>query len=420
MSPGVNSDFRLNLRPMSKQPTSVDQSFPPLTRPIAELKPYPGNARRGNVEAIKRSLEVNGQYRPIVVNRRTDQVLAGNHTLLAAKELGWTEIAVTYVDVDEEGARRIVLADNRTNDLATYDDGDLAALLGDLEDFDGTGFAQEDLDALLDDLEGRPDPAEEEDPPPPPSEPRSRPGDLYVLGRHRLICGDARDPAVYARLLGEERVDLLWTDPPYGVNYEGKTSEALRIDGDTETGLRDLLDGAFGFADLVMKRGARIYVCHPSGGRSLAFIEAFVARGWLLRQQLVWVKDTLVLGHSDYHWRHEPILYGNRPGRGRIGRGGTGWYGDDAQTTVLEVARPTASREHPTMKPTALIEICLRNSTSRSHLVLDPFAGSGSTLIACEQTGRGARCIEIDPGYCDVIVARFEAGGGEAVLQRDS
>ena len=151
---------------------------------------------------------------------------------------------------------------------------------------------------------------------------------------------------------------------------------------------------------------------------ALPFTGAFLGQGWRLHQSLVWVKDSLVLGHSDYQFRHETILYGHKPGRGRIGRGGRGWYGDDAQTSVLEVERPKASREHPTMKPPELIEIALGNSSKRGDVVLDPFAGSGSTLVACERLGRSARLIELEPRYCDVVVERFERLTGKKATRR--
>jgi DNA modification methylase len=380
---------------------------------IDSVKPFPGNPRRGDISAIKASLEANGQYRPIVVNRLTMEVLAGNHTLEAAKKLGWNEITVTYVEADPARAKRIVLADNRTNDLAGYDNESLVELLSDLEDFEGTGYDQEDLDALLDELDQAARP-EDVEPPPLPAKPRTKPGDLYLLGRHRLLCGDARDPAAYERrLLENERIDLLWTDPPYGVDYEGKTADGLRIQGDATTDLAELLAETFAATDAVLKRGARIYLCHPCGERSLTFLKAFLEVGWKLRQELIWVKDAFVLSHSDYHYRHESIFYGHKPGQGRIGRGGRCWYGDDAQSSVLELSRPTVSREHPTMKPPELIAVALRNSSQRSHLVLDPFAGSGSTLVAAEQTGRSSRLIEIDPRYCDVVVERFEDLTGE-------
>ena len=166
--------------------------------------------------------------------------------------------------------------------------------------------------------------------------------------------------------------------------------------------------------------GAALYVAHPAGPQSATFLEAFCAQGWSLRQTLVWVKDSLVLGHADYHFRHEPLLYGYKPGGGRRGRGGEGFYGDNAQSSVLEVARPRAAREHPTMKPVELVKICLRNSSRRRDLVLDPFAGSGSTMVACERLGRRARLLELDPADCDVICARYErlTGGGAELLER--
>lgn len=171
-----------------------------------------------------------------------------------------------------------------------------------------------------------------------------------------------------------------------------------------------MLAAAFEQADRALAPGAALYVAHPAGPLSLVFAEAFVAAGWRLRQTLVWVKDALVVGHADYHFRHEPILYGYTRGGGRRGRGGEGWFGDNAQSSVLEVARPRASREHPTAKPVELVERCLRNSSAAGGLVLDPFAGSGSgsTLVACERARRRARLVELDPRYCDVIVARFE------------
>ena len=380
---------------------------------VAELRPYPGNPRHGNVEAIKRSLAANGQYRPVVVNRRNGEVLAGNHTLLAARELGLAEIAATYVDVDEDSARRIVLADNRTNDLAGYDEQALVELLQALPDLEGTGYDEQALGALLEEVAPVELPGDEEEVPPAPAEPATLAGDLYLLGEHRLLCGDATSARSYQRLLEGGHADALWTDPPYGVSYVGKTTERLRIKNDGAAGLARLLGSTFAQVDAALAPGAPLYVTHPAGPLCTVFIEAFVGQGWQLRQTLVWVKDALVLGRSDYHYRHEPILYGYKRAAGRLGRGGTGWYGDNAQTSVFELPRPRAAREHPTMKPPELVACCLANSTRRGGLVLDPFAGSGSTLVAAEALGRRARLLELDPGYCDVIVARFERLTGQ-------
>jgi DNA modification methylase len=386
----------------------------PGTKIVAteELRLYPGNPRRGDLDTIKESLQTLGQYRPLVVNRRTMQVLAGNHTLKAARELGWTEISVVFVDANEDKARRILLADNRSSDLARNDDEALAQLLEECgADLEGTGYKQADLDQLFDELS---DPLMlgDEDVPPLPTEPTLKLGDVVSLGVHRLACGDARDSTVLEQLMEDECASALWTDPPYGTEYIGRTPARLQIAGDSRESVGALLADSFACVDRWLSPGAPLYVFRPSGAAAAEFFAAFLGQGWSLRQELVWVKDTMVLGHADYHYRHEPIMYGYKPGTGRLGRGGSAWYGGNKQVTVLEVERPRAAREHPTMKPPELIEICLRNSTRRRDLVLDPFAGSGSTLMACEHLGRSARLVELDPRYCDVIVARFEAATG--------
>ena len=217
-----------------------------------------------------------------------------------------------------------------------------------MPDLEGTGYENDALGQLLDEL--APPPLGDDDAPPLPAEPETGRGERILLGEHRLLCADARDPRSYARLMGEEEAELLWTDPPYGVEYEGKTKAALPLEGDGASGLEALLAESFAAIDLVLSPGGRLYVAHPAGALSLTFGNCFVAQGWRLRQTLVWVKDAFVLGRSDYHYRHEPILYGHKPGDGRIGRGARG-YGDHAQDSVLEVARPRQSCEHPTTKP---------------------------------------------------------------------
>jgi DNA modification methylase len=388
-----------------------------LTMPVEALRTYPGNPRRGAVEAIKESLRRNGQYRPIVVNRRTSEVLAGNHVLLAAKTLGWKTIAVSLADVDPEQAKRIVLADNRTSDLASYDTEALVELLAELPDLEGTGYDQKALDELLAELRPVELPGEAEDVPSPSTCPSTKEGDLYLLGRHRLLCGDATLAKSYERLLAGERAELLWTDPPYGVSYTGRTKAKLKLRGDGD-GIEALLRDSFRLADEALLPGAPLYVCHPAGALSLVFGAAFVEVGWQLRQTLVWAKDQIVLGRSDYHYRHEPILYGYKPASGRLGRGGAGWHGDNSQASVIEIARPRASREHPTMKPPELVAVALRNSSSTGAIVLDPFAGSGSVLVACEALGRSARLVELDPRYCDAIVGRYERLTGERAARK--
>jgi DNA modification methylase len=244
-------------------------------------------------------------------------------------------------------------------------------------------------------------------------EPRVKRGDLWLLGRHRLLCADATEPNGVTRLMDGARADVLWTDPPYGVDYVGKTARALRIAGDRKVGLEDLLHRAFTPSSAVLGPEAAVYVCHPAGPLQLVFLDAFIAQGWRLRQTLVWVKDQMVLGHGDYHYRHEPIAFGYTPGAGRRGRGGMGWYGGNDQDSVLEVPRPAASRDHPTMKPVELVRRCLANSSPPEGAVLDPFLGSGSTLIACELLGLRGYGVEVDPAYCDVTIGRFEELTGQ-------
>jgi site-specific DNA-methyltransferase (adenine-specific) len=263
---------------------------------VGELRAHPRNPRRGDLGAVKESLGRHGQYRPIVANR-DGTVLAGNHVLRAACELGWDEVAVTWVDLSEGEATRVVLVDNRSSDLAGYDEELLVELLSGLGDLAGTGFDDQALEELLADV--APAPLEEGELPPPPSEPTTEPGDVYVLGRHRLVCGDAQDAGVLRRLMAGGEAAVVWTDPPYGVGYEGKTNARLRLQGDRRDGLSELLQGAFGSADGVLGAGGAVYVAHPAGALSLVFGEAFVGVGWRLRQTLVWVKDAFVLGHGD-------------------------------------------------------------------------------------------------------------------------
>lgn len=250
-----------------------------------------------------------------------------------------------------------------------------------------------------------------------PEKPRSVRGRVYELGPHRLMCGDATNPADVAALVAGHAAQAVWTDPPYGVEYVGKTAKALTIANDAAAGLQALLTAGFQAADPVLEPGAPFYVAAPAGPRGTDFRSALSAVGWTFHQTLIWVKDAMVLGHSDYHYRHEDVLYGWKPGPGRSGRGrhkGSRWYGDNAQTTVFEVARPKRSAEHPTMKPVELIAPMLANSTRPGDTVYDPFAGSGSTLIAADGLQRRAFLMELDPGYCDVIRDRWHAWNTES------
>lgn len=228
---------------------------------------------------------------------------------------------------------------------------------------------------------------------------------------HALLCGDATSSSDVAQLMaagGGERADAMWTDPPYGVSYVGKTKRALTIQNDGAGDLEGLLTDAFAAADSeALADGAALYVAGPSGPQGIVFINVFNAQ-WRLRQMLAWVKDSMVMGHSDYHYRHELILYAFKPGEGRLGRGGAGWYGPNNATSVFEIPRPKRSEEHPTMKPVALVAAMLENSSAAGDVVYEPFCGSGTTLIASERLDRRCRALELDPRYCDVILRRWE------------
>lgn len=386
------------------------------------IEPHPKSPRRGNVKAILESIRANGTYRPIIVQLSTGYILAGSHLWRALVEDGAELVPVTYVDVDDTTASRILLADNRISDLGEYDEELLTQILGELPSLDGTGYTQSDLNTLLDailkpgEINGDPDEA-----PPAPADPINKPGDIWQLGNHRLICADSCDPDTYEKLFDGEQADGMWTDPPYGVSYQGGTSDKLTIMNDGAEEAEQVVRAFLRAAVKYIRPGGPVYVCHAETQRT--YLEGALAdAGVLMRQALVWVKDRFVLGHSDYQNAHEPILVGEVPekdfehlaygftdgGTGRLGRGGPHWHGGNSASTVFEVAKPKSCGLHPTMKPVDLIRPMVRNSIERGEIVLDPFGGSGSTLIAAHMEGRRAYLIELDPRYADVICRRFE------------
>ena len=314
---------------------------------------------------------------------------------------------------DTPEAREISIAANRIAQVNL--DFDPEVLLGDLQaGIDLEQFwRQDELDVLLADLTPKTTgdtPAEIDRA----EELRQlwnvQPGQLWQLGEHRLICGDCTDAATVARMMGGERAACMWTDPPYGVSYVGKTRDALTIENDGADDLPALLAGFLAAANTALAPGAPFYIAHPAGARCLTFGNAIVAAGWQLHETLVWVKDSMVLGHSDYHYKHEPIYYGWLPGEGRSGRGdhaGSKWYGNNAQVSVFEISRPKRSEEHPTMKPPELVEAMLCNSTKAGDIVYEPFSGSGTTIIACENLSRRCRAVEISAAYVAVALQRW-------------
>lgn len=382
---------------------------------ISDLSTYHKNPRRGDVDAIAESLKARGQYRPIVVNIGTHashdyEILAGNHTYLAAKKLGWKTIQATTVDVDDDQAAQIVLADNRLADLGGYDDETLSALLSDVSSLDGLGWSQDDVDELAAALEPERDDSEVEDVEVPDDAPqRVKRGEIWVLGEHRLMCGDSTKPEDMRKLLGGGEADLWLTDPPYNVAIVGKTKKHLTIENDSwanDDEFVEFLRKAFVTALDVLKPGCAFYVWFAQI-QAENFLAAADKAGMTIRQTLIWAKSTFSLGRQDYQWKHEPCLYGWKDGASHR------WFSDRKQTTVLEFEKPARNAEHPTMKPVPLMAYEIRNSSRVGDTVLDSFGGSGSTLMACEQTGRKCVTMELDPHYCDVILKRWEDYTGQ-------
>lgn len=419
-------------------PEKIPSTLQKLAVPISSLVFYGKNARIHNMPKIEASLKQHGQYRPIVVRAGTNEILAGNGTVQGAINLGWEQIAATFMDCDDDQAARIVAVDNKLNDDATYDPVKLVDLLTSIPDLAGTGFETDDLDRLINEIAPEPEQAgaDADILPFGPAKTVSKLGDRWELGQHVLVVGDATEPATLHLLLGDDKANCMWTDPPYGVDYVGKTAEKLQIQGDTQMGLDTLLRGSFAVVLPFLRPGAPVYVAHADTER-LTFEQALRDSGYVVRQNLVWVKNTMVMGHSDYHYKHEPILeaetpadfvnpaestgkehspvlYGFTPGgTGRLGRGGARWYGENNATTVFEYPKPPANKMHPTMKPVALVQAMLKNSCKPNGIVLDPFAGSGSTLIAAEYQRVRAFVVELDPKYADVICARYQKLTGE-------
>lgn len=433
--------------------------------PVEDLLPYARNSRThsdSQVAQIAASIREFGFTNPVLV-RDDGTIVAGHGRVMAARQLGLERApCIRMSHLTEAQARAYVIADNQLALNAGWDEeilaSELRALMEDGCDGELLGFADADIGDLFARVDFVLDP--ERDPeavPSAPEAPVSRPGDAWKLGAHRVICGDATSVKAYQVLLGDERADVVWTDPPYNVAYEGKAGAIQNDDmGDAE--FLDFLRTVFSNIALYLRQGGCAYVSHADTGEcGISFRRAFMDAGFHLAQCIVWRKDSMVLGRSDYQWVHEPILYGWLKGAGHK------FYGGRKQTTVSEAGsfgspfikrpdgrwqitigeetlivsgeasiewvehslmreiRPKRSNVHPTMKPVALIERMLRNSAKPGAKVLDAFGGSGSTLIAAERLGMSARMIELSPTFVDVIVRRWQefTGGGQAILEGD-
>jgi site-specific DNA-methyltransferase (adenine-specific) len=307
--------------------------------------------------------------------------------------------------------KALIIADNKLALNAGWDNEMLALEFEELEiegfDLALTGFGDEERDALKPEqvTEGLTD---EDSVPDAPKEAKTKLGDIYQLGKHRLMCGDSCSVTDMEKLCDGQLVDMWLTDPPYNVAYEGKTKDSLTIKNDSmaDEQFRQFLRDAYVTADTVMKPGAVFYIWHADS-EGYNFRGAAQDAGWKVRQCLIWKKSTMVMGRQDYHWKHEPCLYGWKEGAGHL------WATDRKQTTILEFDKPSRNGEHPTMKPVALFEYQMLNNTKGGDIVLDSFGGSGTTLLAAEKNGRHARLMELDPKYCDVIVKRWEEFTGK-------
>lgn len=408
-------------------------------RKLAEYKTDPHNANKGTERGhymLQTSIEQTGVGRSAVADKH-DTFVAGNGTAEMLAEMGIedvievetdgkTLVVVKRPDFDltdsdpNNAARRYAYLDNRAGEVRL--DWDAEQLLADMQggfNFDEL-FKQDELDALLaavqslepvGDAEPQLDRAAELQ-----AEWKTERGQVWVIpskstqGKaHRVMCGDSTSADDVGRLMDGEKAACMWSDPPYGVSYVGKTADALTIENDGSAGLESLLRGAFGVADSVLCDGAGIYIAHPPGALCVTFGNCFIAAGWHFHQTLIWVKNRMVLGHSDYHFKHEPLIYGWK-GKNKH------WYGERDKVSIFEIDNPLRNGEHPTMKPVELVVTHLQNSSRHGDIILDVFLGSGTTIVACEQTGRVGYGMEISPAYVAVILQRLKDIGLEPEL----
>lgn len=379
---------------------------------INEISPYKNNPRKNDqaVDAVIESIKQCGYIAPIIVDEN-NIILAGHTRYKALKRLNYKQIDVVIkAGLTEEQKRKYRLLDNKTNELAEWD-FDLLA-----NELDGLDFGDLDLDWGLGNdeeekeiIEDEPPEVDEE------SEPIVKLGDIWQLGEHRLMCGDSTDAATVEKLMNGEKADMVFTDPPYNVNYtDGHKNERKILNDhfntDEECGDKLWLP-AFKNMRTVAKDCCAYYLCMPQGGTHMMMMMMMRDAGWEVKHELIWKKQSVVLNRADYNYQHEPILYGWNKTHKFYGKG------KFHTTSVWEFDRPTKSKEHPTMKPVELISEALKNSSRKGENVLDAFGGSGTTLIACKQLGRRCFMLELSPKYCDVIIKRWENLTGKKAVK---
>lgn len=396
---------------MNIQIIDINKLIPATYNPRKDLKPDDAEYIK-----IKNSIVKFGFVSPLVINKDMT-VIGGHQRLKVLKDLGITEVECIVVDLDKTNEKALNIALNKIQ--GDWDEVKLEALLQELklEEFDMnlTGFDFDEVDEILNDINGTKednfdvDSAYEEI-----EEPITKPGDIWILGNHRLMCGDSTHKDDIMRLMNNQDADMLLTDPPYNVDYVGKTAEALKIKNDNmdDNQFYEFLRKVFENMYIVTKEGASIYVFHADT-EGINFRKAFKDAGFKLAECLIWKKDCFVMGRQDYQWQHEPVLYGWKEGKAHY------FINDRTQSTILEFDRPKQSTLHPTMKPIELIAKLIKNSSKENDIILDLFGGSGSTIIAAEQLNRCSYTMELDPKYCDVIVKRWETlTNKEAILNK--
>lgn len=395
-----------------------------IKKDVSELLPADYNPRKDlkpsdpEYEKLKRSIEQFGYVDPVIWNKRTGRIVGGHQRLKVLKDCGVTDLECVVVDLSEEKEKALNIALNKIS--GDWDKEKLALLITDLQgtdlDVSLTGFDAAEIDDLFRDKTKGGIKDDDFDVGDELTKPAiTKPGDVWTLGRHRLICGDSTDNDVFEHLMCNRKANLVVTDPPYNVNYEGSAGKIKNDDMDNESFYQFLL-AAFTNMEKHMSDDASIYVFHADT-EGLNFRKAFNAAGFYLSGTCIWKKQSLVLGRSPYQWQHEPVLFGWKI------KGKHKWYTGRKESTIWEFDKPSKSGEHPTMKPVPLIAYPIMNSSVSNTIVLDPFGGSGSTLIACEQTDRICYTIELDPKYADVIVKRYievsSKEGNDVSLERD-
>lgn len=383
---------------------------------ILKLKPSEYNPRKDlqpedeEYIKIKNSILEFGYVAPVIINADMT-VIGGHQRLKVLKELGYEEIQCIVVDLDKNKEKALNLALNKIS--GEWDNDKLEAILAELKetdiDMNITGFNNDEIDDILKDIMGsNEDDFDLEEALEEREEPITKVGDIWKLGKHRLLCGDSTQKEDVMHLMNNQEADMLLTDPPYNVDYVGKTSEALKIENDNmnETEFYNFLLDSFKNMFEIAKCGSPIYVFYADT-EGVNFRNAFKSVGFKLAECLVWIKNAFVMGRQDYQWRHEPILYGWKEGKAHY------FIDDRSQSTVLEFDKPTRNAEHPTMKPIDLLVYLIKNSSKENNLIVDLFGGSGSSLIAAERTNRICYTMELDPRYCDVIIKRWETLTGQ-------